>query len=518
MGLIPKGLAWLTVGMGALPLLAAVHTPLADWPGHVMRVGILSSLWSGDPLWGRYYELNGLILPNAASDYGVALLQAAGLPLHRAAQVFLLLSYALFAAGWASLLRAFDRADPVRLTLVGLLFFNGVMLGGCVNYMFGLALLVPLLAAWYRAGPRSRIMVAVAAAVLLFAAHLIGALLFVAVTGLIELAALWRTRSLAPRILAQHLSALVALGVVAGLLLASPALTPTAESGDGIVYLGGPSLVGVAKYKLTTIVHGFVDGLGVRGAAITGLGCAALLTIGGWSLRRRALQLHAPAGFPPVCLGLMVLYLAAPYAIGNGAALDIRLLPAVALIVIAMPSVTWRSRRLHAACLAVAVVFSAGRSVSLLADIPAEARVYAGYAAGSQGLAADSVMLVALGTSVEQIPWGEFWAPPMMSLPDLAAGRGTLVPNVFAYANQHTIRLKPAYRAWRGINSLRSEAEVTASFELFARVCGTWQADGHAGAVYLTVLYPSPRSDMLFAAHRTVLRDPKYQVVALCGA
>src|SRR5271154_6419305 len=72
-------LARAAVLFAAVPLLVSQPAPLEDWPSHLARVEILTSLLRGETFWAQYYHLNSFLLPNVALDVGLAGLHAIGL-------------------------------------------------------------------------------------------------------------------------------------------------------------------------------------------------------------------------------------------------------------------------------------------------------------------------------------------------------------------------------------------------------------------------------------------------------
>lgn len=69
-------------------------------------------------------------------------------------------------------------------------------------------------------------------------------------------------------------------------------------------------------------------------------------------------------------------------------------------------------------------------------------------------------------------------------------GDGTMVESggaavVYAgFPNQHMIRLNPAMRSWQGVFELEEARRIA------GEACRGWARAGHAGSIYLAVIYP----------------------------
>ncbi len=142
------GLTLIAVICGAAPLLAGHPAALEDWPSHVARIEILTQMLAGNAYWGQFYRINTFLIPNVSVDLVSFALHALGLSVAVAAEVTLIAIYVLFVGAAAALALALRVADPLRPLCAVVLFYNGALMDGFVNYMMGTAVALSFLAAW----------------------------------------------------------------------------------------------------------------------------------------------------------------------------------------------------------------------------------------------------------------------------------------------------------------------------------------------------------------------------------
>ncbi len=100
-----------------------------------------------DPDLSRFYVVQWQIIPNLMIDLIVPVLHRF-MNVYLAGQIFTVLSFVLIASGALALNRALlGRWSPVPLLALPLLY-NGVLLVGVMNYVFGIGLVLWGLAAW----------------------------------------------------------------------------------------------------------------------------------------------------------------------------------------------------------------------------------------------------------------------------------------------------------------------------------------------------------------------------------
>ena len=217
------GLTLIAVLCGALPLLAGRPAALEDWPSHVARIEILAQMLQGNAFWSQFYQINRFLIPNVSVDIVSLALHELGLSVAVATEVTLVATYALFVGGAAALALALRAGDPLKPLCAVVLFYNGALMDGFVNYVMGAAAALCFLAAWIAASrPGWRVLIAFLGGEVVFFCHLVAAGLFLCVLGLLELASLLRTRRWSVGVLYRHASPLVAAVPVIMLLAMSP--------------------------------------------------------------------------------------------------------------------------------------------------------------------------------------------------------------------------------------------------------------------------------------------------------
>jgi hypothetical protein len=505
----------LAVIFEAMPLIVTQPAPFEDWPSHISRVSILTSLLRGELLWQPYYQINQLFLPNVALDLGVTLLHLIGIPLELSAQLFLLLTFVIFIGGGVALARAFSSSDPVKPMLSAMLFYNGSLMGGSVNFMAGLGLMLWVSAIWLHMSefPARRFLVAACGVFLVFLAHLIAAFFLIAVIGLLEFDLFQRSHNFRFSNIIRHLSAFSAALIVIVLLWLSPTSTDTLST-DGmnqITYVGAPSAFGIIKAKLGLLGHPLLDGSGGRGAAIVVVG----MLVFACAMARTARLQFGIRGII-LALGLNVLWIVAPNGVGVGYGLDYRLVPAAFVVLIAVVRIEWRTSAPSSLAMVVMLTFSVCRSASLAADFRDDAVTYRQFEKAADHIIPGSVLLTAIGTPRSSISWTDFWAPPTEYLPTLAVANGVFVPTTFTFKSQHSVVMRPEYQNWRRLFDVSDEAAVAESWPLIKNTCAQWHKDGHAGDAYLVVVYPSIYSDELAKPATIEYFGQSFRLLNLC--
>ena len=339
-------LAWpalcaLAAVAAALPLWAGRFLPFQDAPQHLAAIRVLADY--GDPAlaFQRYFEID-LGRSQYLGFYLPAAFLARFLGAEVACRILLsLVALALPAAAWA-FLRSFDR-DPRLAVLAPALFHTAPLYLGFFNFVESVpaTILVIALAEREIRAPRAAraATLAVAAAALLYlhpsalALALGSAALLFATAGVG-----WRRvcRALAPFLLAV---ALLAIWIATSLLV-QPANAPgrAALSWQPL----RESLVDLARFG--NVLAGHADEAFLSATLVFWL--AAALVPGG----RRAVRSWR---LPLLAVSLGAVYLALPETIGAAGSLHLRVLPLLAFVVLATPSLA--PRRTTAALLTAAV-------------------------------------------------------------------------------------------------------------------------------------------------------------------
>jgi hypothetical protein len=512
-GIVMARLALCAVVLAAVPLVVSQPAPLEDWPSHLARVEILTSLLRGETFWAQYYHLNSFLLPNVALDIGLAGLHGIGLSIATAGTVFLLATYAVFIVGGSRLARAFGASDPVKPVIIAMLFYNGALIGGFANYMVGLGLAFWVFAAWIEARdrPGRRFAIAVLGTVAVFFAHLIAAAFLVAAMGLFELYNLVRQRRFGSSALLRHASPAAAAAVVVVLFVLSPTTADGPGGGGAVYYTGAPSPAGIAKGKLILLFHPLLDGSGIIGAAILVAGMVVFLLL---TLRFGRPRLSPRALF--LALGLALLVVVSPNGIGVGYGLDYRLVVPLACVVVCATTLTWRGTAVRWVVFAVLLVTSVARSGSFIADFWRDKATFRAFEAATAQIPPDSLLLTGMGSRWETIPWGRFWAPPAEYLATQAAPSRVFVPTVFAIASQHPLVLNSRFAGWGSFVFFSSPDDAAKSRDRLQETCADWQALGHTGRVLMLLVYPSAVSEALIPRSFVIGSGPGFELVDGC--
>ena len=198
-GFRPSTVAILFVILMAAALLPiATHPlpPLADYPNHLARTHVIDALDS-DPDLARFYSVDWQIIPNLMIDLVVPVLHRF-MNVYLAGQIFTVLAFVLIGSGTLALNRALTgRWSPLPLIALPLLY-NGVLLVGVMNYIFGIGLALWGLAAWVLLRDRDwpwRFVVSTLFASTLFVCHLYTVGLYGLGLLAVELQRLWSRRT-----------------------------------------------------------------------------------------------------------------------------------------------------------------------------------------------------------------------------------------------------------------------------------------------------------------------------------
>ena len=467
-------LCWVIVMLGASPLLLAWPVPLQDWPNHVAGAHVLAALLDGDVFWSGYYRFNTFMVPNAAVDLGLLGLRRAGLSEPAAANLFLLVTYAVFVGGMAALSRMLSRLDALHLAAAVLLFYGAALFWGLVNCVLAIGLLWILLASWLAVGLRApgwRVAIAAFGAALLLFVHVVPAMVFALLLGCFDAV---RLRSGA-RLSSCASTPMALLVAVCGLR----ALPGDTGRDLAIVYAWGPSLTGFAAWKLRVFATSPFGG----SALLDGATMLALL--GGGLAVALAARMRMPPGALFAVLALIALTLAAPERIGTGSLLDVRLAVLPAMLAAASCRLQWRSIAARRACLAVVMVLVLGRTAVIAQQWRAASQVFTAFDAGAAAVPRGSIMMMGYGRPIGTLSWTDIWSPAIQSMAAQVVTRGVCFPALFANPDQQPIALRQPLpdlgQPWDMSDPVRSRASLTA----IGLLC---ESRAYAG-VFLTVLY-----------------------------
>ena len=336
----------LLMAVTSIPVATHPLPPLSDYINHLARTHVIDAIGTDEYL-NRYYTVEWQIIPNLMIDLVVPVLHRF-MNVYLAGQIFTILAFVLIGSG----VLAFSRAINGHWSLVPLvalpLLYNGVLLVGVMNYVFGIGLVLWGLAAWVSLRERAwpwRFAVSIVFALLLFFCHLFAAGVYGLGLLALETYRLWlrRHESWVPRLLE-----FVTIGIpfvpLAALLVTSP--TWHAPGSPAFWEFGG---------KLQGLIAVFnVYYAPVSGTLLVAAAVAAVFA------SRRGLLTFNPAGWAILVVGCLV-YLALPRAMFGAHLADQRLPIAIAFMLVACFDVDLRDRAIRRGFVVLAAALLAVR-------------------------------------------------------------------------------------------------------------------------------------------------------------
>jgi hypothetical protein len=412
-----------------LPVLLTPIPAMVDYPNHLARMYILSQ--NGAPDANPYYEVAWALYPNLAMDLLIPQM-ARLISVENATRLFLLVSQLLIVGGALVL----ERVVKGRVHLAGfaaLMFLYCLpFTWGFVNFEFGLGVALWGIAAYLAVAERAlpvRLVVNAAFVMALFGAHFFALGVYGATLGFYEL---WRTydRKVSYRDAALRL-AILAIPAVA--LFGGMRLTAGSIGSEGTTWL--------FEYKPIWLFR-IMNGYNLTVSAASALALMASLC---FAAKRGVLKLE-PAGIW-LATGFALLYLAIPSKLLGTSFVDLRVIPAAALIMPAFCSLSLPSRRWTIAALTavtgitlanLAVVF--GVWLSYRAD-------YAAIIESFHKIDRGSLVLVGGSGDGEDPPFDDLTRYPMAYAPTLAVHyANAFVPNVFTEVGKQPVQARAAVR------------------------------------------------------------------------
>lgn len=417
----------------AAPVFTDEIPPLADYVNHLARMRVIAGI-GGDPVLARLYAIDWAVIPNLVMDLVVPpLLRVTGI--YTAGQLFVFATLALLATGPMAVHRAlYGRLSPWPLVVFPFLY-NGIVLFGFMNYLFGVGVATWALAGWIAWRDRSPLLrgaVSAAAVLGLFACHLFA-------VGLYGLALLsvegWRLSRSRPmvrtpagrrRVVADALAFGLPFVPVIPLMLASPTLglsteilwEPTGKL-DGLLY----------------IVQGYWDTFDLT---VAGLVAAGLI----WAVRRNLLALH-PMGLVFLVLGTAV-FMAMPRMLFGSWVADTRLPVALLFLIIGFARFDARDRAVRAAFYAFVVGVALVRFVDVQVNWQALRHVNTDMQESLHLIDPGSTVLVA---HADQPAGSGMTNQALSHAPCIAMiERSALVSTAFSVPGKQILSIRPAYR------------------------------------------------------------------------
>ena len=468
-----------------LPVLLTPIPAMVDYPNHLARMYLLSQ--NGTPDANPYYAVTWALYPNLAMDLLVPRM-ARLVSVENATRLFLLVSQLLIVGGALAL----ERVVKGRVHLAG---FAALMLLYClpfswgfVNFEFGLGVALWGIAAYLMVAERAwplRFAVNAALVAALFAAHFFALGIYGATLGIYEL---WR---------ANHRKAPYRDAALRLVVLAMPALALFWVMRWTAGSIGSEGTAWHFEFKPLWLFR-IMNGYNLTVSAATALALVALLYV---AARRGVLKLERAGAW--LAIGFALLYLAIPSKLLGTAFVDLRLIPAAALILPAFCSLSLPSRRWTIAALAaVSAITLANLTVVYAVWLPYRAD-YASIIASFHKIERGSLLLVGSSGEGEDPPFNDLTQYPMFYAPTLAVHyANAFVPNLFTEVGKQPVQPRAAVRGlaipYGGPVPMRVLAAIAAGqtpsgIPLFIR---TWQRDYD----YLYVLGPgaaNPLPDLL---------------------
>lgn len=412
-----------------LPVLLTPIPAMVDYPNHLARMYILSQ--NGTPGANPHYEVVWAFYPNLGMDLLVPQM-ARLMSVENATRLFLLLSQLLIVSG--ALLLEWARKGRIEFAGFAALAFLYCLpfSWGFVNFEFGLGLALWGIAVYLMLaeGPWPLRFAANAIFVAaLFVAHFFSLGIYGATLGLYEL---WRFRH-------QRTTYGIAAARLGALAIPALALFAIMHMTAGAIGSEGTSWFLAFKPIWPLRI---MNGYNLTAAAATGLTLAILLY---FAARRGVLKLD-PAGIW-LAIGLALLYVAIPSKLFGTSFVDLRVIPAAALILpafcsLSLPGRAWRM----AALAAISGIILINLAVVLAVWLPYRAD-YAAIIESFRKLDRGSRVLVGSTGDEGDPPFADLTSYPMFYAPTLAIHyANAFVPNLFTEEGKQPVRAREAVR------------------------------------------------------------------------
>jgi hypothetical protein len=431
-GFRPRAVALLFVALMAvaiIPVLSHRLPPLSDYVNHLARVHVINEIGE-DPNLSRFYSIDWAIIPNLMIDLVVPWLSEV-MNVYAAGQAFTVLSFLLIVSGTLALNRAlFGRWSVLPLIAIPLLY-NGVLLVGVMNYVFGIGLALWALAGWVMIREQRlvrRLALSTLFVVGLFFCHLFVVGIYALGLLAFELQRLWEKRAepLWPRLF-DFVAAGIPFLSVGILIIAGPTLNTPGFSAD---------------WEFWGKIHGLFLAINVYYPLIGFALVAVVVLAGAYAVRRRALNFH-PFGWAVLAVGIIT-YLAMPRVLLAAHLADQRLPIALAFILIACFDLQLRTRLARHSFVAVLALIVTMRVIEVQAvwhDLSPRAEEFL-----------KSVQMIEHGKRILVVHGSgsgddEITNNDLMHAASLATiERSALVTTAFTVPGKHILRVRDEYR------------------------------------------------------------------------
>lgn len=417
----------------AVPIVAVARLPLHDYPNHLTRMHLIAR-WSELPALHRFYEIGWFVVPNIGMDVIVVLL-AHVVSIDVAARLFTFMTLALCFTGTVALAHTIQGRHSVWPYLAALFVYNGILMWGFLNYLFGVGVMLWALAIWIRLRDRRPLLAVVTGALfalVLFFAHLVAFGLYGLVVVGLELDGAWRRQ---PRARALRQLAFAAL----------PFVVPAA-----IFLLGSDTVRGgsidVHTHTLLEKLAMVPAVLSIASPALDVFTATVLVALLVWMLGR-GVRFHLAPRMRIAAVLLVVAYLLLPYGIFGTWYLDVRLPVAFVFLALAAVDVRRASPRVVAVAAVTASLLLAVRTVQITREWQAFERRQDAIVAGLDGVPEGATLFTTYvsrdGTFAEKLAR---WRPPLFFVAAyVMITHEVFVVPIFADPRHQPIALKPAY-------------------------------------------------------------------------
>ena len=468
--------------LSIIPLSFATYPPLLDYPFHIARAHILNA-WSDSPNLQDWYDIRSFILPNMGMDLSLLLIGKL-LPIESAGRFFISLVFGLTISGCMFLYTSLYRRFSLWPLLSSVFLFNGILLLGFVNYLFGLGVLLWAIGLWIRLGHMGagrRFVVGTIASTTLFFSHLVTLGLYAVVVAGYEI-----QRSIGT-FRSSKKAAAADLAVGASIFLLPLVLFLfSSTAGEAKTEMSYPQSILAAKLRAFASLLSGNQLLDASQLALVTL----FLLVG---ILHGKLQIARP-----VYLALMMLvatYLLMPSRALSAALIDYRIPIALVFLIIGCTNIELRNRGWHHALLFGVAGFLLLRSIVLSYSWDQDDRVIKEYREALSKMASNSVLFVATGHpsfAYTLRSLGE--KTPVNHLGSLATiEQGAFVPAIYAHPSQQPITVSKKYSAIKAFQNhspirVNTAEELEAVIEEIRRLT----SDGllRQKAIYILIHYP----------------------------
>jgi hypothetical protein len=447
-----------------LPFLAADYIPLWDWPFHLARAYVIRNIEHGGDL-GSFYQIHSWLMPNIASDIGLVWLMSWFEP-YVAGRIFVYLTLFLTMSGVGLISYALNRRlMAVPLLISAVLVFNGILIWGFINYLFGLALALGGIGTWILIERRSFIVRMILGFVLsgfIFFAHFAAFGIYTLVIFTYSFQAFLLVRKNTGK------------NDFAGIFIAILNIAPLII----IFILGSPMKKGVnlLEYPSPFVkIQGLIQGLITYNAFADVLSCLVIILIVAFGLlhRRGMMKLENPLLLP--LLFLACVYFFSPHILFGSAFFESRL--PIAFLFLFVSSIRddfVGSKYKFIINLLIITVFI--RSLLFAADWKKYGNIYQEYINCFNSLPKGAIMGVVRSNENNNLATRLYrWQPPVEWVASYATiEKHIFIPQMIAEATKQPFSVKAPYSELyklysERIDRIKNHAEMEIYIDLFRR-------------------------------------------------